>query len=75
MNLTELEENEDSTEIPPEILVAKYQAADLANEAAKLKSMEAMDSVPTDRQSFISEYTKASVIPWIRLRIEALIYQ
>ncbi len=48
MNLTELEENED-TEIPPEILVAKYQAADLASEAAKLKSLEAMDSVPTDR--------------------------
>ena len=49
VNLQELEENEDSTEIPPEILVPKYQAADLANEAAKLKSMEAMDSVPTDR--------------------------
>ena len=48
MNIKELEENED-TEIPPEILIPKYQAQDLANEAAKLKSMEAMESVPTER--------------------------
>ena len=45
VNLKELEEAEDDTEI----LLPKYQASDLANEAAKLKSMEAMDSVPTDR--------------------------
>ncbi len=49
VNLTELEENEESCEIPPEILIPKYQAVDLASEAAKLKSLDAMDSVPTDR--------------------------
>ena len=49
VNLKELEEAEDDAETPPEILIPKYQASDLANEAAKLKSMEAMDSVPTDQ--------------------------
>ena len=49
VNLKELDEAEDDAETPPEILISKYQASDLANEAAKLKSMEAMDSVPTDR--------------------------
>lgn len=49
VNLKELDEAEDDAETPPEILLPKYQASDLANEAAKLKSMEAMDSVPTDR--------------------------
>ena len=49
VNLKELEEAEDDAETPPEILLPKYQASDLANEAAKLKSMETMDSVPTDR--------------------------
>ena len=36
-------------EIPAEILIPKYQASDLASEAAKLKAMEAMDSMPTER--------------------------
>jgi len=49
VDLKELEEAEDDAEIPPEILIPKHQAADLASEAAKLKSMEAMDQVPTER--------------------------
>lgn len=46
--MKELEDNEDG-EIPPEVIVPKYQASDLAGEAAKLKSLDAMDSVPTER--------------------------
>ena len=46
--MKELEDNEDG-EIPPEVLVPKYQASDLVAEAAKLKSLEAMSSVPTER--------------------------
>ena len=48
VNLKELGENDDG-EIPPEILIPKYQASDLSNESAKLKGLEAMDSVPTER--------------------------
>ena len=48
MNLKELED-EEGGEIPPEILLPKYQAADLSSEAAKLKSLEAMDAVPVER--------------------------
>jgi len=48
VNIKELEEN-DEGEIPPEIIISKYHAQDLSSEAAKLKSMAAMDAVPTDR--------------------------
>ena len=49
VNLAELNELEDYTAIPSELLVPKYQAGELASEAAKLKSLQAMDQVPLDR--------------------------
>ena len=48
VNIKELEENEDGT-VPPEILITKYQAHELATEAAKLKSLDAMDNVPVEK--------------------------
>ena len=48
VNIKELEENEDGN-IPPEILIGRYQAHDLAAEAAKLKSLDAMDNVPVSK--------------------------
>ena len=45
VNLAELNELEDDTAIPSELLVPKYQAGELASEAAKLKSLQAMDQV------------------------------
>lgn len=53
VNMQELEAasnaNDGEIELPPEILIPKYQLQDLANETAKLKSMGAMESVPVDR--------------------------
>lgn len=53
VNMQELEAasnaNDGEIELPPEILLPKYQLQDLANETAKLKSMGAMESVPVDR--------------------------
>lgn len=40
---------EDDGDVPPEILIPKYQLHDLCTEAAKLKSLGAMESIPTDR--------------------------
>ena len=48
INIKELEENDDGA-IPPEILIGTYQAHDLAAEAAKLKSLDAMDNVPVEK--------------------------
>ena len=51
VNMVELNEEDDEAgkEIPTELLVPKYQASDLAGESAKLKSMSAMQQIPTDR--------------------------
>jgi len=49
VNMAELGEMEDDTQIPSELLVPKYQAGELASEAAKLKSLQAMEQVPVDR--------------------------
>ena len=53
VNLQELEAasnaKDGDIELPPEILIAKYQLKDLADETAKLKSMGAMESVPVER--------------------------
>ena len=45
----ELNKKEDDTSIPSELLVPKYQAGERASEAAKLKSLQAMEQVPLDR--------------------------
>ncbi|KAK2582564.1 hypothetical protein KPH14_004854 [Odynerus spinipes] len=42
----ELEEDGD---VPPELLIPKYQLHDLCTEAAKLKALGAMESIPADR--------------------------
>ena len=53
VNMKELEDasiaNDGNIELPPEILIPKYQLQDLANETAKLKSMGAMESISVDR--------------------------
>jgi len=50
VNMAELDDDgEEQKEIPTELLVPKYQASDLASEAAKLKSLSAMEQVPVDR--------------------------
>jgi len=50
VNMAELDEDgEDEKEIPTELLVPKYQASELASEAAKLKSLSAMQQIPVDR--------------------------
>lgn len=40
---------EDDGDVPPEILIPKYQLHDLCTEAAKLKTLGAMESIPTDK--------------------------
>jgi len=40
---------ESDDEIPEETLIQKYQLVDLLSEAAKLKSLGCMESIPTDR--------------------------
>ncbi|KMQ98477.1 nipped-b-like protein, partial [Lasius niger] len=40
---------EDDGDVPSEILIPKYQLHDLCTEAAKLKTLGAMESIPTDR--------------------------
>ncbi|XP_029173318.1 nipped-B-like protein B [Nylanderia fulva] len=40
---------EEDGDVPPEILIPKYQLHDLCTEAAKLKTLGAMESIPTDR--------------------------
>ena len=55
VNMQEFEEAErnakddGSSELPPEILIPKYQLQDLASETAKLKSLGAMESIPNDK--------------------------
>ena len=55
VNMQEFEDAErnakagESAELPPEILIPKYQLQDLASETAKLKSLGAMESVPNDK--------------------------
>ena len=53
VNMQDLEaasiEKDGDIELPPEILIAKYQLQDLANETAKLKSMGAMETMSVDR--------------------------
>ena len=50
INMGELNDADDEDkEIPTELLVPKYQAATLASESAKLKTMSAMEQIPTDR--------------------------
>jgi len=50
VNMAELDEDgEDDKEIPTELLVPKYQASELAGEAAKLKALSAMEQIPVDR--------------------------
>ena len=55
VNMQEFEEAErnakdnESSELPPEILIPKYQLQDLASETAKIKSLGAMESIPNDR--------------------------
>ena len=49
VNLAELNEMEDDTAIPSELLGPKYQAGEHASEAAKHKSLQAMEQVPLDR--------------------------
>ncbi|XP_028045102.1 LOW QUALITY PROTEIN: nipped-B-like protein B [Monomorium pharaonis] len=40
---------EDDGEVLPEMLIPKYQLHDLCTEAAKLKTLGAMESIPTDK--------------------------
>ncbi|XP_011162690.1 nipped-B-like protein B [Solenopsis invicta] len=40
---------EDDGEVIPEMLIPKYQLHDLCTEAAKLKTLGAMESIPTDK--------------------------
>lgn len=40
---------EDDGDVPPEMLIPKYQLNELCTEAAKLKTLGAMESIPTDR--------------------------
>ncbi|XP_076294554.1 nipped-B cohesin loading factor isoform X2 [Lasioglossum baleicum] len=42
-------EFEDDGDVPPELLIPKYQLHDLCTEAAKLKALGAMESIPADR--------------------------
>ena len=55
VNMKEFEDAErnakdnEGSELPPEILIPKYQLQDLASETAKLKSLEAMESIPNDK--------------------------
>ena len=50
INLSELADDEDdSKDIPGELVIPRHQAAILASESAKLKSMSAMEQMPTDR--------------------------
>lgn len=42
-------ELEDDGDVPPELLIPKYQLHDLCTEAAKLKALGAMESIPADR--------------------------
>lgn len=49
VNMKDLEALDDDADIPQEILIPKYQLADLAAETAKLKSLGVMESVSHDR--------------------------
>ncbi len=49
INMQDFEQMEEGTEIPPEILIPKYQLADLTSETAKLKSRGAMESISSDK--------------------------
>ncbi|KAJ1519897.1 hypothetical protein ONE63_004137 [Megalurothrips usitatus] len=42
-------EMDDDADVPPEALIAKYQLQELCGEAAKLKNLGAMESIPADR--------------------------
>ena len=51
VNMEELNNDgqDENAELPPEILIPKYQLQDLANETAKLKSMGATESIPVEK--------------------------
>jgi cohesin loading factor subunit SCC2 len=49
MEEVNMETSEENGELPPEILIPKYQLQDLASETAKLKSMGAMESIPAEK--------------------------
>ena len=50
INLSELaDDDDDSKDIPVELVIQRHQAAVLASESSKLKSMSAMDQIPTER--------------------------
>ena len=50
INLSELaDDDDDSRDIPVELVIQRHQASILASESAKLKSMSAMEQIPTDR--------------------------
>ncbi|KAG8234266.1 hypothetical protein J437_LFUL006511 [Ladona fulva] len=42
-------ELEEGADVPPEALIAKYQLQDMCSEAAKLKTLGAMESIPPER--------------------------
>ncbi|XP_076681942.1 nipped-B cohesin loading factor isoform X1 [Andrena cerasifolii] len=48
-DITTNAELEDDGDVPPELLIPKYQLHDLCTEAAKLKALGAMESIPPDR--------------------------
>ena len=41
--------SDDDADVPAEAMIPKYQLQDLCSEAAKLKTLGAMESVPPDR--------------------------
>jgi cohesin loading factor subunit SCC2 len=47
--LEAINEDKDDAEIPPEILINKFQLSDLCSETAKLKSLGVMESVSQDK--------------------------
>jgi len=70
VNMGELNDaDDDDKEIPTELLVPKYQAATLASESAKLKTMSAMAQIPTDRLVKI-----LSILSW-KLRMGHLLFR
>merc|ERR1712045_189032 len=50
INLSELaDDDDDSKDIPVELVIQRHHAAVLASESSKLKSMSTMDQIPTER--------------------------
>ena len=55
VNMAELGEQEEDTAIPSELLVPKYQASELASEAAKLKSLQVWKSQIKSEEIFANK--------------------